>query len=486
MKNKAIITLILTIAICSCSNNKENSKLSHGIITKPNYSIVFPNNKVNRIDFKIEPEIWEEMNADLQSETHVSDKRPDRRPDKMQDKPHLALNERGFREKPKNLDDSIQFRPGGMNPGPPPPGLSNNARKNPIWIYGDVFFNNQKWAKVGMRFKGNSSLRATAESGLKKFSFKLDFDQFEDQFPEINNQRFYGFKKLNLQNNYDDPSFIREKVATDLFASFGLKTASTAFYQLFVDYGSGPKYFGLYTLVEDVDDTVLNKQYADGTGNLYKPDGNAGSFASGTYLENQFGKKNNLKQNDYSDLKNLYTLINSSKRITSPTEWKVELEKVFNIDIFLKWLAANTVMQNWDTYGNMAHNYYLYNNPADGKLNWIPWDNNEAFQYGKQPGALTLDLNSVSYSWPLIRYIINDADYKLKYQAYLKQFITEVFTPAKMTALYTSYYNLLKESAYSEVNGFSFIKSDAEFDRAINTLKNHVIERNTAVNTYLN
>lgn len=127
----------------------------------------------------------------------------------------------------------------------------------------------------------------------------------------------------------------------------------------------------------------------------------------------------------------------------------------------------------------------MYNNPAEGKLNWIPWDNNEAFQAGKLSGALGISLDAVSTGWPLIRYIMNDADYKLKYKTYLKQFITEVFEPTKMTALYTSYYNLLKESAYSELSGYTFIYSDAEFDAAISTLKTHVTSRNTVVTTYL-
>lgn len=58
-------------------------------------------------------------------------------------------------------------------------------------------------------------------------------------------------------------------------------------------------------------------------------------------------------------------------------------------------------MQNWDTYGRMTHNYYLYNNPESGKLEWIPWDNNEALQDGKMGGALSLSLSEVGVNWPL-------------------------------------------------------------------------------------
>ncbi len=55
----------------------------------------------------------------------------------------------------------------------------------------------------------------------------------------------------------------------------------TAFYTLYVDYGEGPVYFGVYTMVEEVDDTVLETQFADDDGNLYKPDGDGASFVRG-------------------------------------------------------------------------------------------------------------------------------------------------------------------------------------------------------------
>ena len=57
--------------------------------------------------------------------------------------------------------------------------------------------------------------------------------------------------------------------------------------------------------------------------------------------------------------------------------------------------AVNGVMQNWDTYGRMAHNYVVYNDPGTGLLTWIPWDSNEALKDGNGPqgGALTLSLD---------------------------------------------------------------------------------------------
>ena len=121
-----------------------------------------------------------------------------------------------------------------------------------------------------------------------KLSFKLDFDEFEDDYPQIKNQRFFGFKKLSLKNNFDDRSFLREKVSADIFANAGMAVSHTAFYTLYVDHGEGPEYFGLYTMVEEVDDTVIETQFSSDKGNLYQPDGNSASFQAGTFNQSDF------------------------------------------------------------------------------------------------------------------------------------------------------------------------------------------------------
>ena len=168
-----------------------------------------------------------------------------------------------------------------------------------------MFYNGIEWYRVGVRFKGNSSLQSSWQNGILKLSFKLDFDEFEDDYPQIDNQRFYGFKKLSLKNNYDDKSMLREKVAGDVFRNAGLVGSHTAFYTVYVDHGDGPQYFGVYTLVEEVDDTVLDEQFSDDDGNLYKPDGDAASFAIGTYDEDEYVKKTNEDEADFTDVTSL-------------------------------------------------------------------------------------------------------------------------------------------------------------------------------------
>jgi hypothetical protein len=419
------------------------TETTHGSGSAPDYSIVFEQDNVLRFDIEISSNNWSVMQTDLS----------------------------------ENLGSSGAHGGGG--------GIVD-IDFDPVWVPCTFQFNNTDWYNVGIRYKGNSSLYSTYQSGNNKLSFKLDFDEFEDDYPDLKNQRFYGFKQLNLNNNYDDASLMREKIGADLFRDFGLVSSQTTFCIVYVNHGLGSQYYGVYTLIEEVDDTVLENQLFDDSGNLYKPDGDAASFAQGTYNEAEMEKKNNEDLSDYSDVEELYSIINSSERTSNPEQWKTGLSTVFNVDGFMKWLAANTVMQNWDTYGIMTHNYYLYNNPDNNKLTWIPWDNNEALQDGKMGGALSLPLNDVGTNWPLIRYLMDVDDYEQIYRDYVLQFVEEVFVPETMILKYENYYELLKDDAYDEESGYTFINGNSDFDQAVEELKTHVQSRNNAAMSYLN
>ena len=434
---------------------------SHSNDVNPNYSQVFDNSVVKRIDLVITAERWQSM---LDNITDL----------------YGEFNSGG---------GPGGGGPGGGGPGGGGPGGGGlvDVDEDPIFVPAEVFYNGKQWYRVGVRFKGNSSLQRTWQQGLLKLSFKLDFDEFEDTYPQILNQRFYGFKKLHLKNNFDDKSMMREKVAGDVFRMAGLAASRTSFYTVYVDHGNGPTYFGVYTLVEDVEDTLLKDYFDSNNGNLYKPDGNAATFAAGTFNASQYEKKTNVIEADFSDVSNLLSVLNDNTRTTNPSEWRTNLDAIFDTTIFLKYLAANTVIQNWDTYGNMTHNYYLYNNPNSNKLTWIPWDNNEALKLGNMSGSLPLDFSGLNSSeWPLIGYLFQDEIYKSIYDSYVQEIIDGPFNASTTQAQYAAYLSILESHATSELPNYTFLNNSSEFQSNVNQLNTHVLNRTSAVNDYLN
>ncbi|MDB4297774.1 CotH kinase family protein [Flavobacteriaceae bacterium] len=413
---------------------------SHTDQVEIDYSTVFPQDKVNRIDIVLTSDEYASMQSNLAS---------------------LASQSGG----------------------------GNFPDETPDYVACDFYFNGIQWYEVGVRYKGNSSLYSSYSSGNGKLPFRLKFDKFEDDYTEIKDQRFYGFKDLSLGSNFNDSSFMREKSATDLFRDFGVPAVKTSFYEVYVDHGTGTAtYYGLYTLDEVVFDTMLNSIFGSETGNCYKPDGNGAMFASSGFDLNDFEKKTNEDLGDWSDIQELYDVLHSSLRTSDEETWKTNLESVFDVQGFLKYLAVNNTIQNWDTYANMTHNYYLYHDPADGLIKWIVWDNNEAFTSGKgSRAAVSLSMSEVDSDWPLISYLITIDSYEENYKAYLKNFNDNYYVPATMDAVYDNLSSLIYSSATSESSNYTNLSGGASgFTSAVEEIKDYCDTRSTAVDSYLN
>jgi len=482
---------------------------THSKSAEQDFEEIFPDDQVNRIDINIDPTAWQDMLDDMTELYGEFGARPIRGGGALVNGGQLppAQGQDGMPAPPPGQDPgAMPPPPQGEDQRPSPPAGQNQGVKpfnqgapagqapmpsmgddnNPIWVPVTIEFDGDTWTNVGLRFKGNSSLKSSWNNGVMKFPFKLDFDEFEDDYPEIEDQRFYGFKQLSLASNFNDSSFLREKVTADIFREAGVPAAHTAFYQVYVDYGEGPTYFGLYTMVEVVDDTVIEEQFEDDNGNLYKPEGSGASFAYGSFSEAAFDKETNGDEADWSDILALLDVLNSNLRETDPAAWRTNLESVFDVDGFLNWLAVNTVIQNWDTYGKMPHNYYLYHDPSTDLLTWIPWDNNEALYAGKQGGALSLSLDEATDQWPLIRFLLDDELYHASYVAFVEAIINGAFEPAAMTARYQALHDLIRPYVISETPGYTFLRSAEEFDASLNQLIEHVNGRYAEASAYVN
>jgi spore coat protein H len=352
---------------------------------------------------------------------------------------------------------------------------------NPLVVPCMVAFEGKTWWYVGIRFKGNSSLMSTWSSGIYKLPFRLDYDAFEDEHPEVDNQRFFGFEKLSLASNWSDPSCLREKIGHDIFRAAGVPAPYTAFCRLYIDFGQGPTYFGLYTITEIPDDPMFERQFGDTSGNLYKPTSNWVSFS-----QDDFEKQSNEDEADWSDVEAAIAALHADR--TDVAAWRAGLEATFDVDGFLRWLAVNTVIQNWDTYGQMAHNYYLYGYPNDnGRLHWIPWDNNMAFMAGMGGGAggnmrggLSLELSEVGEQWPLIRFLMDDSVYRAAYVSYVKAFVEQVWDVASVQARFQTEHDLIAPCVVGtegEQPGYTLLNDPQEFDTELDTLLDHVVQR---------
>ena len=218
---------------------------------------------------------------------------------------------------------------------------------------------------VGVRYKGNSSYWA----GGPKYSFKVDFNRY------VQGQTFHGLKKLNFNNNFGDPSMMRERITYGLHRSAGVVAPRTAHANLYVN----GTYMGVYTVIEQVDKTFLDDRLGDDSGNLYKAHGPKGTLEwlgpQKSSYEWTYELKTNEAAGDYSNFINFLDVLNN----TSDPAFQTSIDGIFNVDSFLSWLAVDVLCSHLDNYSGLGNNYYLYDNPSTGKFEFIPWDLNLSF-----------------------------------------------------------------------------------------------------------
>ena len=431
--------------------NPDWTEASHGN-SPHDYSVVFPQESVNELEIYLGADNWTAMQANMKS----------------------------------LYGSSFGAGTGGL----PPAGVT----AEPDYFAATVKFKGKTWNKVGFRLKGNSTLTAAWRAGIYKLPFRLNFDKFADQFPEITDQHFYGFNGLSFSPGAKDNSLIREKIAADIFRKAGVPAPQTAFYKVYIDFGQGLKYCGVYCAVEFPEDNMIKNQFGQESGNIYKPESKLASF-----ILTEFDKKNNEVLADFSDVSNFIKALNSPLRSTDSAAWRQGIESWFDMEHFLKYLAVNNSIVNWDTYGLMAHNYYLYNH-STRKLVWIPWDNNEALSRspgitgttgGGSPGGMTglsLRMNEVGTGWPLLNFIANDAVYFNRYKFHIRNFKNGVFNQTEMDNLIEKYHTMISPfvvGANGEQPKYTHLSSQNAFVTEKANLKTHVGNRLSLLNQFV-
>lgn len=130
------------------------------------------------------------------------------------------------------------------------------------YIKADLWYDGELIPDVAVRTKGNSSLMTTAKLGSPRFSLKVDFNFFNSA------RNLYGVRKICLNNGFSDPTLMREVLSYELFAQMGIPTPRAAF----VDLWANDTHLGLYTMVEPIDKAFISNNFANNTGNLFKPE----------------------------------------------------------------------------------------------------------------------------------------------------------------------------------------------------------------------
>ncbi|MBQ5339043.1 MAG: CotH kinase family protein [Oscillospiraceae bacterium] len=139
---------------------------------------------------------------------------------------------------------------------------------------------------VGIRAKGNTSLSSVRNMNSSRYSFKIEFDQYE------NGKSYHGLDKVCLNNIIQDNTYMKDYLAYSLMYDFGVDAPLCSFVYITVN----GEDWGLYLAVEAIEDSFLSRNYGSGSGDLYKPD--AMSFGGGRGNGKDFRMSEFMEQND--------------------------------------------------------------------------------------------------------------------------------------------------------------------------------------------
>lgn len=323
--------------------------------------------------------------------------------------------------------------PGFGAPRPQPEGTHRNTFGVDFpWSQGDLTFDGETFKDVGLRYKGNYTYMATNRS-LKK-SMKLDINR------NVNDQRLDGLTMFNLHCGVSDPTQAREAFSFAFFRDAGVPASRTSFVEvtLTVEGKYENELVGLYTLTEQVNKAFLKRHYGDGSGMLLKPEGLQGGLVHlGTNWKDyeQRYKPDGKPTGEQKD-----RLIQFTRLIQTGTdeEFASQVGSYLDVDAFLKFIAANTLLSNLDSYLGFGHNYYLYLVPSTNQFVFIPWDLDLSLATWPAVGNPE-QLVDLSIHHPhagndkLLDRLFAIAEHKERYLAILKDLAATTFTKEKLT-----------------------------------------------------
>ena len=126
----------------------------------------------------------------------------------------------------------------------------------------DVIIDGETMSGVGIRGKGNTSLSTVSSMDSHRYSFKIEFDQYDST------RSYYGLDKLCLNNLIQDNTMMKDYLVYQMMNDFGVAAPLCSFVWITVN----GEDWGLYLAVEAVEDSFLRRNYGTDYGELYKPD----------------------------------------------------------------------------------------------------------------------------------------------------------------------------------------------------------------------
>jgi Ca2+-binding EF-hand superfamily protein len=232
------------------------------------------------------------------------------------------------------------------------------------------------YPNVGVHFHGMSSYMMVGEGQKRSLVLTLDFIHPDQQLG--------GYRKLNLLNSHEDPSFLRTVLSLQIARAY-LPTPKANFARVVINGES----WGVYVNQQHFNKELVKDEFGTTKGARWKVPGSPNGHGGLNYLGDDpaaYKRIYEIKSKD--DTKSWADLIQFCKVLNETPSNRLEqaLAPLLDMDGVLRFLAWDNVMASDDGFWTRASDYDLYEDPS-GRFHLIPYDANETFSAGGGPGG---------------------------------------------------------------------------------------------------
>ncbi len=351
-------------------------------------------------------------------------------------------------------------------------------------VEGDTF------PDVGVRFKGQTSFSQSGTSQKKSFNITLDYIH-----PE---QQLMGYKTMNLNNCFQDPSFMREMVYLHQIRRH-IPAAKAVYVRLFINGES----WGLYPQVQQMNGDYIEEWFFGNDGTRWRADrpegvvigpggpGPGGMWGDGTAALNDLGSdtteyqqyytlKSASKENPWDELVHVCDVLNNAP-LDSLEE---RIKPVLDLDRTLWYLASEIAFSDDDSYvfkGKM--DYYLYWDPETGRITPLEYDGNSVMLNNAVNWGPFYNANKINY--PLLNRLLAVPSIRQRYLAHFRTLLAEALNPALTNPLIDQYDAKISAGVQADSKKlYSFTQYNNEKTNLRNFILNH--RNNLLNNTEMN
>lgn len=348
-----------------------------------------------------------------------------------------------------------------------------------------IFINTENYQSVRMIFDGNTvnsvGLKQKGNISASHANNKMPLKVKTNKY--ISGQEFDGIREFTLNNSFQDPSMMREKMTYDLSLDMGLYGLRTAYTKVYMD----NHYWGVYTIVEGKDemykhvfgnkdgDAIESTDYGDlcyyganqsdythpAVGDRYIVD-NGNATTAWSRLISMLDKANNTPNANYNNIVGGY----------------------LNTGHFARYQALNVYLLNFDSYiGYIGNQVYYYDENANI---WqvVPWDFNASFglwntnnfnpnNFPLFPYAMTNGCvgSFISTNSVLKNYYLNSICDLLTYHADTVNLnnIIDAWKAQIQTAVYADWRKEFTNSDFNNATGYGYFAHNGEVVPAMKT-----------------